>query len=206
MTHGFKKIFKKQKNVNQRWTVRKTAVVAALIIITVSFGLFFYFQKETEKQIRDSIFELQQDNQLRTTRAIAENIKSDLNLIMAKLQSLSYSKHLQEGDTQSNNTYSVLNHHYNQINNITAVDNLFLIDKNGTATMSVTPQGQQYHNGQDFSDREWIKKTQNTLSPVFSDTFIGTDGKYKIALVHPILANSTTEGFIGSVGVVIPVY
>lgn len=204
MTHGFKKIFKKEKDVNQRWTVRKTAVIAALIIITVSFGLFFYFQQETEKKIRDSIFELQQDNQLRITKAIAENIKSDLNLIMAKLQSLSYSNHLQEEHVPPNNTYSVLSHHHNQINNITAIDSLFLTDKKGIATMSVTSQGQQYHNGQDFSDREWIKKTQNTLSPVFSDTFIGTNGKYKIALVHPILANSTTEGFIGSVGVVIP--
>jgi signal transduction histidine kinase len=204
LTHGFRKIFKKEKNVNQRWTVRKTAVVSALIIITVSFGLFFYFQHQTEKQIRDSIFELNQDNQIRTTKAIAENIKSDLNLIMAKLQSLSYSRYLQDGDTKSDNAYNALKYHYNQINNITTVDRLFLTDKNGIATLSVLSQGQQNHPGQDFSNREWIEKTKNTLSPVFSDTFIGSNGKYKIALFYPILANNATEGFIGSVGVVIP--
>jgi signal transduction histidine kinase len=205
LAHGFKKTFKKEKDgINQRWTVRKTVLVSALFIIAVSFGLFFYFQQETETQIRDSIFELQQDNQLRTTKAIAENIKSDLNLIVAKLQSLSFSKYIQGEGTPSNNTYNVLKHHYNQINNITSIDRLFLIDKKGMATMSVVSQGQQNHNGQDFSGREWIKKTESTLSPVFSDTFIGSDGKYKIALVQPILANNTKEGYIGSVGVVIP--
>jgi signal transduction histidine kinase len=204
LIQGIKKIFKKEKNGNQKWTVRKTAVISALIIITVSFGLFYYSQQETEKQIRDSIFELQQDNQIRTTKAIAENIKSDLNLIMAKLQSLSYSKELQEQGTISDNTYNILKLHYNQINNITSVDRLFLIDNKGISKMSVISQGQQNHTGQDFSDREWIKKAKDTLSPVFSDTFVGSNGKYKIALVHPILANNTKEGFIGSVGVIIP--
>jgi hypothetical protein len=147
---GIKKIFKKEKNGNQKWTVRKTAVISALIIITVSIGLFYYFQQETEKQIRDSIFELQQDNQIRTTKAIAENIKSDLNLIMAKLQSSSYSKQLQQQGTPSYNTYNILKHHYNQINNITSLDRLFLIDNNGISKMSVISQGQQNHNGQDF--------------------------------------------------------
>ena len=68
MVHRLKKIFKKEKNGNQKLTVKKTAIISALTIITVSFGLFFYFQQETEKQIRDSIFELQQDNQIRTTK------------------------------------------------------------------------------------------------------------------------------------------
>ena len=152
---------------NQKLTVKKTAIISALTIITVSFGLFFYFQQETEKQIRDSIFELQQDNQIRTTKAIAENIKFDLNLIMAKLQSLSYSKYLQEGGNLSNNTYNILKHHYNQINNITSIDRLFLIDKSGISKMSSISQGQQDHRGQDFSNREWIKKTKDTLSPCF---------------------------------------
>ena len=204
MVHRLKKIFKKEKNGNQKLTVKKTAIISALTIITVSFGLFFYFQQETEKQIRDSIFELQQENQIRTTKAIAENIKSDLKLIMAKLQSLSYSKYLQEGGNLSNNTYNILKHHYNQINNITSVDRLFLIDKNGISKMSSISQGQQDHRGQDFSNREWIKKTKDTLSPVFSDSFVGSNGKLKIALVYPILANNTKEGFIGSVGVIIP--
>ena len=204
MVHRLKKIFKKEKNGNQKLTVKKTAIISALTIITVSFGLFFHFQQETEKQIRDSIFELQQDNQIRTTKAIAENIKSDLNLIMAKLQSLSYSKYLQEGGNPSNNTYNILRHHYNQINNITSVDRLFLIDKNGISKMSSISKGQQDHKGQDFSNREWIKKTKDTLSPVFSDSFVGSNGKLKIALVYPILANNTKEGFIGSVGVIIP--
>ena len=123
---------------------------------------------------------------------------------MAKLQSLSYSKYLQEGGNLSNNTYNILKHHYNQINNITSVDRLFLIDKNGISKMSSISQGQQDHRGQDFSNREWIKKTKDTLSPVFSDSFVGSNGKLKIALVYPILANNTKEGFIGSVGVIIP--
>jgi signal transduction histidine kinase len=199
-----KKILNKKDHLHQIFTLKRTVIIFALIIISISFTLFFYFQQQSENRIINTIFEQQQKDQMHTTKALAENIKSNLFLIKTSLQGLAYSKHLQEGDLLSNNTYSMLESRYRQINEITPIDRLFIVDKNGIAKMNIVSKGQKIYNGENFSEREIVRLTKKTLSPVFSNGYVGKDGKFKIGISYPIIVNNTQKEYIGLVGVVIP--
>ncbi|MDP8907242.1 MAG: hypothetical protein M3M87_03380, partial [Thermoproteota archaeon] len=91
-------------------------------IISISFALFFYFQNQTESEIKEGIFEQQRKNQIDKTKAIAESVESTLILIMAKLEGLSTSEVLQQGNFQSANTGEILNDRFEQINDIALID------------------------------------------------------------------------------------
>ncbi len=175
-----------------------------MLIISISFALFFYFQNQTESEIKESIFEQQQKIQIDKTKAIAENVESTLNLIMAKLEGLSTSEVLQQGNFQSANAGELLDDRFEQINVITPIDRLFVIDKNGTSKINVGKKGLPPYIGVNFHNFEWIRESKDSLSPVFSDTYIGIDGKYKIGLAYPVIVNSTNGGYVGSVVVVMP--
>jgi signal transduction histidine kinase len=58
-----------------------------------------------------------------------------------------------------------------------------------------------------FSYREWITKTKDTLQPQFSNGFAGKDGKYRVAITYPIILKNSSSGhtsYAGLVGAVIP--
>lgn len=62
-------------------------------------------------------------------------------LIMAKLEGLSTSEVLQQGNFQSANTGEILNDRFEQINDIAPIDRIFLVDKNGTSKMKAAKKG-----------------------------------------------------------------
>src|SRR5919112_6120430 len=97
-------------------SVKKTVIIFTIIIISISFLLFFYFQQQTEQSIKDNILAQQIQNQKDLTKSLAQHIQSDLNLIMAKLQGLALSTHLQSRDFESNDTKSLVQKYYSQIN------------------------------------------------------------------------------------------
>ena len=63
-------------------------ILSIIIIAVVSYGLFYYIQKDNEKTIRESIFAQQLDQQDKSTESIAQRIGSDLRLITSMLQGL----------------------------------------------------------------------------------------------------------------------
>ena len=151
---NIRRIFNKNIYLHQKLNGRRIIIIFALIIISFSFTLFFYFQQQSENRIKNTIFEQQLKNQMDTTKALAENIKSNLFFIKASLQGLAYSKYLQEGDFLSNNSHKILESRYAQINKITPSDRLFLLDKNGIAKANIVSKGQKSFIGQNFSNRE----------------------------------------------------
>jgi signal transduction histidine kinase len=197
-----RKIFNK-KNLLQKFTMKRIVIFFALIIISISFTLFFYFQQQSENRIKNTIFEQQLKEQTDKTKAIAENIKSNLFLIKASLQGLAYSIYLQEGDFVSNNTHNLMENRFRQINEITPIDRLILLDKNGIAKMNIVSKGQKQYIGENFSGRELVQLTKKTLSSVLSNGYVGNDGKIKIGISYPIILNNTEKKYIGLVGVII---
>ena len=186
-------------------SIKKNIIISIVVIITVSFAFFFHFHHQTEQSIRDSMLEQQKQNQEDNTRALAQHIGSDMDSIKARLQGISHSIYLQQGDLTSDNTESLLKSYYLQLNSSTPVDRLFILDTNGAVKMNIVPQGQPAFIGSDFSAFEWVKETKNTLSPQFSDGFVGADGRYRIAVTHPIIINSSNgTNYVGLVGAVIP--
>jgi hypothetical protein len=126
---------------------------------------------------------------------------------MAKLQGLAISSYLQRQDFKSNDTKSLMQNYYHQINSSSPVDRLFVVNNKGIAQIDFVPKGQPSYVGMNFSYREWITKTKDTLQPQFSSGFAGKDGKYRIAITYPIILKNSSSGhtsYAGLVGVVIP--
>ena len=188
-------------------SIRKTVILFAIVIISISFVLFFYFQYQTEQSIQNNMLAQQIQNQKNATKSLAQHIQSDLNLIMAKLQGLSYSTYIQREDFQSNDTKSFMENYYQQINSTSPVDRLFIIDSKGILKTNIVPKGQPSYIGMNFSYRDWVKETKDSLQPQFSNGFVGKDGKYRIAISYPIIIKNGSSGSIhyaGLVGVSIP--
>jgi signal transduction histidine kinase len=179
------------------------AIISIVLIIAIFYGVFFYLQNTTETNIRNSIFEQQKALQMQTTQALSQRISSDLSFMMARLQGLADSSYLQQGDLSSENTKNLLQEIYFQINNITAVDRLFIINKYGVVTNAMASQGQKTFIGANVSGINWIREITNIHKPLFSNGYRGLDGKYRIAISYPIINRETSQS-IGFVGFSVP--
>jgi signal transduction histidine kinase len=195
-------LLKKYPNFSGRRT-KEVAIIFIISIIVISYGLFFYLQNNTESNIRNSLFEQQKQRQIESALALSQHIGSDLDSIMARLQDLANNVYLQQGDLFSNTTKKSMEQMYVQMNNITNVDRLFILDENNIARSSIVPKGEEAFVGINFSYRDWVRETKSTLMPIFSDGFVGRDGKYRIAITEPII-NIKTGKYEGLVAALIP--
>jgi len=187
-------------------SVKKTVILFTIIIVSISFILFFYFQYQTEQSIKENILAQQIQNQKEATKLLAQLLQSDLDSVMVRLQGLASSTFLQSQDFKSNDTKSFIQNYYRQINSSSPVDRLFVIDAKGITRADIVPKGQSSFVGMNFSNREWVKKTKDTLQPQFSDGFVGKDSKYRIVITYPITIKSSSgsTNYSGLVGVAIP--
>ncbi|MGI8832951.1 MAG: ATP-binding protein [Nitrososphaeraceae archaeon] len=185
---------------------KKIAILSVTLIIIISYGLFFYLQTTTENDIKISLIEQQRQRQIESSKAISQNIGSDLDSIMARLQMLAISEDLQRGQLSDNNTRILLEEVYRQIIVITPVDRLFILDKDNIVRMNIVPKGEDTFVGSNVSSLSWIKEAtgdRKTSMSFFSNGYVGLDNKYRIVLTYPIINRQTGEYF-GLVGVAIP--
>ncbi|NOJ31113.1 MAG: hypothetical protein DA329_03110 [Candidatus Nitrosocosmicus sp.] len=188
------------------FTANKSVIIVAILIVIIPISLYLYFQQETESSIRNSIYEQQKQNQMDASKAIATHLESDIELILSRLQGLASSPSVMNWDTRSNTTITLLKDYYRIINSSTPVDRLFLNDRSGVSVLDIAPLNTTNYAGINFSFRDWVNQTKNTLSPVISDTFLGMDDKNRIAMTYPIIIKNSSGSFYnGLVGVVIPV-
>lgn len=185
--------------------INKTVIISAFLIIIIPLILFAFLQQETENSIYSSIFEQQKQNQIEVSRGIAQQIGSDIKLILARLEGVTLTSNIQQGDYSSNLTKGILFDTYNKINGTTPVDRMFLQNKDGIAVIDIGPNGGPSYTGKNFSFRDWVKETKNTMKPVLSGMFEGLDNKNRFAITYPITSkNSSGTFYNGLVGVVIP--
>lgn len=180
-----------------RPNTKEITILSVVLIIAVSYGLFFYLQNNTENSIRNSLFEQQKQRQIESTEALSHHIASDLDLIMSKLELFANSDTLQQGNLVGNKTTEELEQTYQQINSRTPLDRLFILDKNNIVKSSIAANDLPRFVGVDFSYREWARETKDML-PVYSNGFEGRDGLYRTAITFPII-NENTREYIGLV-------
>jgi signal transduction histidine kinase len=183
--------------------VKEISVISIILIIIISYGLFFYLQNITEHSIRNSLFEQQKERQVQATQAISQHIGSDLSLVMSILQGLADSAYLQQGVLSGDKTNKLMQEKYSQANTLTTVDGLFIADKDDIITSNIVSKGQKSFINIDISFRDYVKETRRTLTPTYSNGFEGIDGKYRIAMTCPIINRETGE-YVGLVGAEIP--
>jgi len=183
--------------------IKGIGIISTILIIVISYGLFFYLQNITEENVKNSLFVQQRDRQIESTKAMGQHISSDLHWIMSILQGLSDSTYLQQGELYGDRVEKLMSERFHQISTITKVDGLFLADKDDIITYNKVAKGQRSFVNIDISFRDYVQQTRNTLRSVFSDGFEGIDGVYRIALTFPII-NRENGQYIGMVGVEIP--
>jgi hypothetical protein len=179
--------------------IKKIGVISIILIVVISYGLFFYLQTITESNIRASLFEQQKMQQIGSTKDISQHIGSDLSLVMNMLDGLANSIYLQQGDLSSYETKKLIEEKYNEFN--TTVNRLFILNKDDVVTISLAKRSDIFVSA-DYSFRDWVKETRNTLRPVFSDGF-ERQGIYRIFITYPII-NRTSGEYIGLLGTSIP--
>jgi signal transduction histidine kinase len=182
---------------------REVGIIGTILIIAVSYGLFFYQQNITEESVRNGLFIEQRERQLASTEAMAQHIGSDLSLVASILQGLTDSSYLQQGELYGDRIDKLMNERFDQINNITRVDGLFIAGRDDIITYNIVAEGQRSFVNIDISFRDYVQETKKILRPVFSEGFQGIDGIYRIAITFPII-NRENSQYIGMVGVQIP--
>ena len=182
---------------------KKIGIISTVIILAITYGLFFYQQNISEENVRNSLFIQQRDRQMEATKGMAGYITSDLSLILSNLQGLAGSSYLQQGELYGDRVEKLMKESFSQINNITKVDGLYITDLDDIITYNIVGKGQRSFVNIDISFRDYVQETRNSLKPVFSDGFEGIDGVYRIALSYPII-NRENGQYIGLVGVEIP--
>jgi hypothetical protein len=150
---------------------KKVAIAFIIVIIVISYGLFFYLQNATENDIKNSLIEQQRQRQIESTKAISQSIGSNLDSIVARLQMLASSVNLQRGQSSDNNTRTLLEEIYHQITAVTPVDRLFILDKDNIVKMNIVPKGENTFVSANVSSLSWVKEAttdKKNSMPFFS--------------------------------------
>jgi len=187
-----------------------TVIICIISIISIFYGLFFYLQDNTENNIKNSLFEKQKQLQIESTKELAQHIGSDLDSIMARQQGLTNLEYIQKGGSiytngsttttnDNNKTLKILKKTFSGFNAMIPIDRFFVLNKYNIVTASIPNKFVNLN----FSDKNWVKQTKNSLLPGFSNGFENTDGKDTIALTYPIL-NMDTGQYMGLISTLLP--
>jgi signal transduction histidine kinase len=180
------------------------AIISIVLIITISYGLFFYLENTTEQNIRNSIIQQQLQNQLRDVQDLSRHIGTDLTLVVDNLHGLANSKYVQQGDLSSDKIRKLAEDTYTRLNGRDKIiDRLIIADKTGFETIGLAAKGQQSFAGTNISSRPWVQETLKSQAPTFSNGFVGLDGNYRIAIGYPI-TNLDDGHYLGMIGALVP--
>ena len=181
------------------------AVISIVLIITISYGIFFYLENTTEQNIRNSVFEQQLQNQLKDTEALSRHIGTDLNLVVDNLHGLANSVYFQQGDLSSDKIKKLAEETYVRLsnNNNNIIDRLVIADKKGFETIGLAAKGQQSFAGTNIASRSWVKETIASKTFTFSNGFVGLDGNYRVAVGYPV-TNLENGQYMGLIGALLP--
>ena len=184
---------------------KEIIIISVIVIVSLSYGLYFFLQDLTEESIKTNLFDQQRLRQLDTNKAISQHIASNIDSILSKLKVVANSVYVQQGDLTEHRTGEILQEMYNETKRMVGkADNLFIVDRNGVITFIASDQEhQRSFVGRDVSFRDYANQTKTTLKPVFSTGFISLDGTYGIVLTQPII-NRETGLYQGFVGALIP--
>ena len=178
---------------------RRIGIVSVILILSLSFGLFIYYQNIAES-IRYNFIEEEKKRQFESTKTVSNHIESDLNRVIAMLDGLANSKYLQEENLTGNELEALLKEKYDDYHGI--INRLFVIDKDGVVRTSFAPKGSETILSKDLSLRPWVESTKSNRSLTTSGGFERQD-TYVVFIAYPII-NRESDQYIGIIGVSIP--
>src|SRR5690242_21601561 len=87
-------------------------IIFIVLIISISYGLFFVLQNINEQNVRKNLFDQQKDRQLDTTKSLSQHVSSDMTLVATRLEGLANSLYLQQGNLYSNKTRQYIENNF----------------------------------------------------------------------------------------------
>jgi signal transduction histidine kinase len=184
---------------------KEIGVISIVLIVSLSYGLYFFLQGLTEESINTSLFEQQRLRQLDTNNAISQHISSDLDSIVSRLKVIANSVYAQQGNLSEDGIELILQEMYNDTTQLVGKpDSLFIVDRTDIIThIASNQEEQESFVGSNISYREYVNQTKATLKPVFSTGILSSDGTYRIVITYPIISRETGQ-YLGFVGAGIP--
>lgn len=185
-------------------------VVSIVLIVSLSYGLYFFLQGVTENSIKENLFEQQKLRQIDKNNAISQHIATDIDSILSRLKVVANSAYVQQGNLTDgmegeSKIEQLLQDMYNENKELVGeADNFFVVDKNGI--IKLVASDNKYPGSlvdADISLTDYANKTRSTQKPVFSNAIGSPDGIYRIIITYPIL-DSETGQYRGLVGAGIP--
>jgi signal transduction histidine kinase len=184
---------------------KEIGIFSIILIVALSYGIYFFLQDTTEDSIKQSLFGQQRQRQLDSNKAISQHIASDIDVILTDLKLVANSIYVQQGNLTGTNTEQILNEIYNDTKQqVGKTDILFIADKSGVIRLAASDGADQSSFvGVNVSFRDYVNQTKTTLKPVFSTGLSSLDGIYRIIITYPII-NRETGQYEGLVAAAIP--
>lgn len=175
--------------------IRKIALVLIVLIVSFSFASLFFIKDITKQEIETRIFEEQKARQMEYTKLISTHMSSDLERVIAMTNGLGYSVYVQEREYSSPALKELMQEEFGKYNN--TINRLFILDNNDVMTVGLAKEREPLV-GSDLSFRDWVKKTRESNSTVFSDGF-EQQGLYRIFISNPVFDRLSGE-YIATIG------
>ncbi|HJR48057.1 MAG TPA: sensor histidine kinase [Nitrososphaeraceae archaeon] len=183
---------------------REIGIVSIILIVALSYGIYFFLQDTTEDSIKQSLFGQQRQRQLDSNEAISQHIASEIDVILTDLKLVANSIYVQQGNLTGTNTEQILNEIYNDTKQqVGKTDILFIADKSGVIRLAASDGAESSFVDVNVSFRDYVNQTKTTLKPVFSTGLNSLDGIYRIIITYPIIYRETGQ-YEGLVAAAIP--
>ena len=165
-------------------------LVGLLAIIIISIIIIgFYINDFTKNNIRQTLIEEQTEIQMVITKSLASSVNHEFQRLLIDMKGISESTQVQQSLTDKI-TQSYLSSRWNDINSVTKISDIFLVDESLTVVSQVNDKkfrlvGLNLQNIQ--SNNEF------TTKPGYSGEIISSDGIYRVLVSSPITDSSTGE-------------
>lgn len=175
--------------------IRKIALVLIVLIVSFSFASLFFIQDITKQDIENRIFEEQRGRQMEYTKIVSTHMSSDLERVIAMMNGLGNSIYVQEREYSSPALKELMQEEFGKYNN--TINRLFILDNNDVMTVGLAKEREPLV-GSDLSFRDWVRKTRESNSTVFSDGF-ERQSLYRIFISYPVFDRLSGD-YIATVG------
>jgi signal transduction histidine kinase len=173
-----------------------SSIIISILIFSIAFGLYFFFRGSAEDNVRELLLEQQKQQQIEDTKSLSEQVESDLDRVVMRLELLAREPALQRGELTSQETSTLLKQADSDINSqITPIDTLGLLNSSNIL-VNISPDEYRKYIGLDRSQTEYVQEVNKSWQPYISSGFVGALGRYIIGIGVPI-TNLETGRHVG---------
>jgi signal transduction histidine kinase len=177
-----------------------SSIIISVLIFSIAFGLYFFFRGSAEDSVRELLFEQQKQQQTEKIKSLSEQVESDLDRVVMRLELLAREPALQNGELSTQETSMLVKQAESDINSqITPIDTLGLLNSSNIL-VNISPDEYRKYIGLDRSQTEYVQEVNKSWQPYISSGFTGALGRYIIAIGVPItnLETDTRVGIIAT--------